>query len=45
MILYQKKNDEKLHLIVFNKQKLYDIELNYSIYEKELLTIKNALKK
>ncbi len=35
--------NEKLHLVVYDDQKLQDAELNYSVYEKKLLIIKYAL--
>jgi len=39
----QNKMNEKLHLIIYNDQKLQDAELNYSVYKKKLLIIKYAL--
>ena len=39
----QNKIDEKLHLIIYDDQKLQNAELNYSVYKKKLLIIKYAL--
>ena len=38
--LLQKSINKKLHLIIYNKLNLFNIELNYLIYKKELLAIK-----
>jgi hypothetical protein len=36
--------DGKLHPVAFDRQKLQGAELNYAVQEKELLTIKHALR-
>jgi hypothetical protein len=38
-ILFQKGDDERLHLIVFHSRKFTAIEINYEIHVKELLAI------
>ena len=45
MTLYQEDDDGKLYLVTFDERKLHEIELWYSTYEKELLTIKDAFQK
>jgi len=39
----QNEMDEKCHSVIYDDQKLQGAELNYSVYEKKLLTIKHAL--
>ena len=39
----QKKADDKLYSVMFNKYKLIDAEFNYSIHEKELLIMKHMI--
>ncbi len=39
----QNEMNEKLHLIIYNDQKLQDAKFNYSVYKKKLLIIKYAL--
>ncbi len=39
----QNEMNEKLHLVIYDNQKLQGAELNYSVYEKKLLIIKHAL--
>ena len=41
--LLQMNDDDKLHPITFHSRKLYSTKKNYSIHEKELLTIKEML--
>ena len=43
-ILSQSDESENLHLIVFYSQKFTESELNYKIYDKELLAIVKAFK-
>jgi hypothetical protein len=38
-ILSPKKKNERLHLIAFYSRKFTAVEINYEIYDKELLTI------
>ena len=42
-ITVKNEMNEKLHLVIYNDQKLQDAELNYSVYKKKLLIIKHAL--
>ncbi len=42
-VIVKNKMNEKLHLIIYDDQKLQDAELNYSVYKKKLLIIKHAL--
>ena len=42
--LLQMSDDDKLHLITFHNRKLHSTEKNYSIHEKKLLIIKEALR-
>lgn len=42
-LLQINSEDGKLHLIVYNDQKLTETELNYFIHKKKLLKIKYAL--
>ena len=42
--LLQMSDDDKLHPVAFHSRKLHPTEKNYSIHEKELLTIKEALR-
>ena len=42
--LLQMNDDDKLHLIAFHNRKLHPAEENYSIHEKKLLIIKEALR-
>ena len=44
MILLQLGADRKLHPITFDGRKLTRAKLNYPVYEKELLAIKEALR-
>jgi len=39
----QNEMDEKCYSVIYDDQKLQGAELNYSVYEKKLLTIKHAL--
>ena len=41
--LLQKGPDIKLYSVAYNEWKLITVKLNYLIYKKELLTIKQAL--
>ena len=41
--LLQMSDDDKLHPIAFHSRKLHPTEENYSIHEKKLLAIKEAL--
>ena len=43
--IVQKYKDKIWHLIVYYSKKLIPLELNYDIYDKELLTIVTVLKK
>ena len=45
MTLYQEENDDKMHSVAFDERKLHEVELNYSMHEKKLLTIKDILRK
>src|SRR5437667_1231996 len=45
MALYQQGEDGKLHPVAFDGRKLHGAELKYPTHEKELLAIKDALKK
>ena len=40
----QSDDKKRLHLIAFHSKKLTDAELNYEIYNKELLTIIDSFK-
>ena len=42
--MVQKHKDKIWHLVVYYSKKLILLELNYNIYDKELLTIVTALK-
>ena len=42
--LSQKGKDRKLHLIAYYSKQMKLVELNYDVYNKELLAIVNALK-
>ncbi len=42
-IIVKNKMNKKLHLVIYDDQKLQDAEFNYSVYEKKLLIIKYAL--
>ncbi|KAJ5841840.1 hypothetical protein N7534_011670 [Penicillium rubens] len=37
-------DNRKLYLVVYDRRKLYSAELNYPVYEKELLAIKEAIR-
>ena len=39
----QNEMNEKLHLVIYDDQKLQDAKLNYSVHKKKLLIIKHAL--
>jgi len=39
----QNEMNEKLHLIIYDDQKLQDAEFNCSVYKKKILIIKHAL--
>jgi hypothetical protein len=43
-VLCQEGEDGKVHPVAFDGRKLKAAELNYLVYEKELLTIKEALR-
>ena len=43
--IVQKYKDKIWHLVAYYSKKLTPLELNYNIYNKELLTIITALKK
>jgi len=45
MALYQEGDDGKMHPVAFDGRKLHGAELNYPTHEKELLAIKDALRK
>jgi len=45
MALYQEGDDGKMHPVAFDGRKLRGAELNYPTHEKELLAIKEALRK
>ena len=40
----QSDDKKRLHLITFHSKKLTDVELNYEIHDKKLLTIVNFFK-
>ncbi len=42
-VIIKNEIDKKLHLVIYDDQKLQDAEFNYSVYEKKLLIIKHAL--
>ena len=43
-ILNQLDKKDRLHPITFHSKKFTTLELNYNIYDKELLAIKNSFK-
>ena len=43
-VLSQKDKSENLHLVVFYSHKFTELEINYKIYDKELLVIIKAFK-
>jgi hypothetical protein len=43
--VYSQKHENKLYLVIYFSRKIISIELNYNIYNKELLAIVEALKK
>ena len=44
LVLYQNSDDSKLYPIIFSGYKLKAVELNYLVYKKEGLIIKEALR-
>ena len=42
--LAQKENDSKMRIVVYYAHKIIGSKLNYNIYDKELLTIVEALR-
>ena len=42
-VLFQIEEDGKLHSVAYDGKKLFDAELNYSVHEKELLTVKHVI--
>jgi hypothetical protein len=42
--IYNQKHKDRLHLVVYFSRKIISAELNYNIYNKELLAIVKALR-